>query len=349
MLRQSSNTASANMIVSAARVLAWARVALSRLALSRHSVARALTAAVVIAAVTLAAQAYSSFPGNLPTLQALHAPARSQAPAQTPPRRVLFIGNSYTYFNNLPEMLRGLAASRGLEIDVQMATTGGWKLADHWTHAESAAHRLLRDRKWDIVVLQEQSTLGSTTVIDGVARVGADDQFQQYAKLWQEEIHRAGMTPAFYLTWAKKGAPQDQDALDRAYVSAARAAHALVVPVGRAWKSAREHHAGIELFQPDGSHPSPAGTYLAACTFFAALFDRSPVGLPASITGTPIDPQTAEPASNRRESLAALSGTDAAALQREAWAAWQDVKRHHGYPPVTRPRDSSTSSPRVSR
>jgi hypothetical protein len=245
----------------------------------------------------------------------------------SPPRRVLFIGNSYTYFNNLPEMLRGLAASRGLAIDVGMATTGGWKLSDHWTHSDSEAHRLLRDRKWDVVVLQEQSTLGSMVVTDGVARVGPDDQFQRYAKLWQEEIHRAGMTPAFYLTWAKKGAPQDQDALDRAYTTAARAAGAIVVPVGRAWKGAREHHAGIELFQPDGSHPSPAGTYLAACTFFAALFDRSPVGLPATVTGAPIDPQTSQPVSDRREPLAALSETEAAALQREAWTAWQDTKR----------------------
>ncbi len=81
----------------------------------------------------------------------------------------------------------------------------GWKLSDHWTQVDSAARRLLRDRKWDVVVLQEQSTLGSTAVIDGVARVGPDDQFQRYAKLWQEEIHRAGMTPAFYLTWARKG------------------------------------------------------------------------------------------------------------------------------------------------
>jgi hypothetical protein len=265
--------------------------------------------------------------------------------AQSTPNRVLIIGNSYTYFNNLPDMLRGLAAARGLTIDVEMAATGGWKLSDHWTHADSAAHRLLRDRKWDIVVLQEQSTLGSTTVIDGVARVGADDQFQRYAKSWQEEIHRAGTTPAFYVTWAKKGAPQDQAVLDHAYITAARSARGLVVPVGQAWKGAREHHASIELFQPDGSHPSPAGTYLAACTFFAALFDRSPIGLPTTVSGAPIDPQTARPVSARRESLVSLSEADAAALQREAWAAWQDVKRHNGYPPVTRPSGGSTSKP----
>lgn len=253
--------------------------------------------------------------------------AASSLGAATPPRRVLFIGNSYTYVNNLPDMLRELAAARGITLDVGMATTGGWKLSDHWTTQDSDAHRLLRDRKWDVVVLQEQSTFGSTQVIDGVQRVGADDQFQRYAKLWQEEIRRAGTVPAFYLTWARKGAPDDQAVLDRAYVSAARTANGLVIPVGRAWKGAREHHAGIELFQPDGSHPSPAGTYLAACTFFAAFFDSSPIGLPATVTGAPIDRETSRPIPNTRETLVALSAGDAAALQREAWAAWQASKQ----------------------
>jgi hypothetical protein len=179
-----------------------------------------------------------------------------------------------------------------------------------------------------VVVLQEQSVFGSTRVIDGVQRVGADNQFQRYAKLWQEEIRRVGMTPAFYLTWARKGAPDDQAVLERAYVSAARAAHGLLIPVGRAWQGAREHHASIELFQQDGSHPSPAGTYLAACTFFAAFFDSSPIGLPATVAGAPIDPETARPLPNRRETLVTLSATEAAALQREAWAAWEGFKRH---------------------
>lgn len=160
-----------------------------------------------------------------------------------------------------------------------------------------------------------------------MSRVGADDQFQRYANLWQEELRRSGITPAFYLTWARKGAPDDQALLDRAYIGASRAAHGILVPVGRAWRGARERHASIELFQPDGSHPSPAGTYLAACTFFAALFDSSPIGLPATVAGAPIDPQTSRPIANRRETLVILSAGDAAALQREAWAAWQDFKQ----------------------
>jgi hypothetical protein len=240
---------------------------------------------------------------------------------------VLFIGNSYTYYNNLPEMVRVMAASRGIKVDVGMATTGGWKLSDHWTNQDSDAHRLLRDGKWDAVVLQEQSVLGSTKVVNNVARVGSDEQFQRYAKLWQEEIKRAGAKPVFYVTWARKGAPEDQQALDRAYTRAAKDANGMAVLVGRAWKGAREHHPNIELFIADGSHPSAAGTYLAACTFFAALFDTSPVGLPATITGAPIDPQTDRPIAGRNETLAKLSVSESIALQQEAFGAWQDGKR----------------------
>ena len=256
---------------------------------------------------------------------ALHA----QTPAQSPSRRVLFIGNSYTYVNNLPEMLRGLAASRGLAIDVGMATTGGWKLSDHWTQADSAAHRLLRDRKWDIVVLQEQSTLGSAVVIDGVARVGPDDQFQRYAKLWQEEIHRAGMTPAFYLTWARKGAPQDQAALDRAYSTAARAARgassspsaapgrarvSITLESSCSSRTARIRRRQVPTWPPVRSSPRSSIARRLDCR------QQSPAR--QSIR------KTSQPASDRREPLAALSETDAAALQREAWTAWQEVKRH---------------------
>jgi hypothetical protein len=49
--------------------------------------------------------------------------------------------------------------------------------------------------------------------------------------------------------------------------------------VGYAWFVVRQQDPGIELWQSDQSHPSQAGTYLAACVFYATLFDQSPVGL----------------------------------------------------------------------
>jgi hypothetical protein len=278
-----------------------------------------------------------SFFAALVTTLLVSTASAQQAPAPHV-TRVLFIGNSYTYYNNLPELFLGLATAGKQPVEVKMVSSGGWTLNDHWTKGE--ARQTLTGSRWDFVVIQDQSTLGVNLVIDGVNRVSTDEKFAPAAKWWLEEIQRVGATPVMYLTWARKGAPQDQAMLDYAYVTAASAtpaARAIVSPVGRAWKATREQHKGIELFVEDGSHPSPAGSYLAACTFFSAIFDRTPVGLPATISGSAIDPKTDRPDPNRREKLASLSNADAAALQREAWAAWQDVKKQGGRPAVTRP------------
>lgn len=98
---------------------------------------------------------------------------------------------------------------------------------------------------------------------------------------WAAEIRKAEALTVFYLTWARKATPDDQSVLNDAYVKAARANRAMVAPVGMAWNEVRQKHPSIDLFYTDGSHPSAAGTYLAACTFYAALFNASPVGLPA--------------------------------------------------------------------
>jgi hypothetical protein len=55
---------------------------------------------------------------------------------------------------------------------------------------------------------------------------------------------------------------------------------AAVVPVGEAWRIAHQRSPGLDLWAPDGRHPSQAGTYLAACTFYGVLYEKSPVGNP---------------------------------------------------------------------
>ena len=139
------------------------------------------------------------------------------APALTAPvTRVLFIGNSYTYFNNLPEIVRVLAESAGGgRVEVRMVAPGGWRLADHWQKGE--AHEALRSGTWDFVVLQEQSQLGDPRTVDGKPRVGSDKNFAPAAAQWAAEIERAGARPVFYSTWAKKASPEDQALLNDAY------------------------------------------------------------------------------------------------------------------------------------
>jgi len=277
---------------------------------------------------------------------ALGVVAAGTAPRGAQPVRVLFVGNSYTYFHNLPEMFAALASAGGRPVETRMVAPGGYRLKDHWEKGE--ARKALAERTWDFVVLQDQSTLGVTLFVDGKARVSSDRVFRPSADEWAAEIRKAGARPAFYLTWARKASPEDQDTLTHAYMSAARASRALVSPVGIAWRRVQEERPAIELFEPDGSHPSPSGTYLAACTFYAALFDEDPRGLPETVTGQPVDLETEQVQAGKRAVLAKLSAEHARVMQHAAWQAWQEVKKSGGYievkplspglPPLPAPR-----------
>ena len=187
--------------------------------------------------------------------------------------QVLFIGNSFTARNDLPGLLARMAASRGLELRHDLISAGGASLRMHWNRG--AALDAIRATAYDFVVLQEQSTLP----VKNAAR------FHDNVRLFIDPIRQSGATPALYLTWARRNAPETQRALTDAYTAIANETGAVLVPVGIAWEAFQRAHASPVLHDKDLSHPSPAGTYLAACVFFAVLFGESPPGLPCDVPG----------------------------------------------------------------
>jgi len=198
---------------------------------------------------------------------------KEKKPAAPVFRHVLFIGNSYTSTHDLPEMVAGMAKAAGLPVQlrVEADVTDAATLEDHWG-APSVRDRI-RERRWDFVVLQEQS----------LRPLKKPDRMEKYAKLLAAEIRKRGAKPVFFLTWAREERPHAQEELNRAYFRIADKLKATVVPVGPAWARVRKERSMLKLFAYDGSHPTPAGTYLAACVFFAVLTGRSPVGLPAKL------------------------------------------------------------------
>jgi hypothetical protein len=269
-------------------------------------------------------------------LGAAGAALAAQSPAASPascPKSILFIGNSYTYFNNVPEMVASLMAEgAGCHVQTRMIAPGGAELRKQW--ADDHTRAALTERKWDYVILQEQSTLGRDYYVDGNARAVGDELFAPAAALWSKAARDAGAQPVFYLTWSRKGTPEDQAALNHAYFSAARQAGAPVAPAGIAWQLVRRERPDLELYWKDGSHPSPAGSYLAACAIYATLLHRDPSGLPSRITGTPIsvegtpvDPSTEKLAPGKSPTLVDLSAGDAAVIQGAAWRAWVQVSK----------------------
>lgn len=240
---------------------------------------------------------------------------------------VLFIGNSYTYFNNLPEMFAKLAeAGHQKKIIYAMQAPGGLRLKDHWTRPETRT--ALSTGKWDYVVLQDQSTLGTNYYFEGKPRIPTDELFHPYAIDFAKAIKDANAIPVFYLTWARKKVPEDQAALNAAYMRAARETKSIVAPAGLAWAAIEEHSPSINLFYKDGSHPSPAGTYLNACVFYATIFGRSPVGLPSRISGTPVNLDTEKLQPGTTAVLVDLPSAEARKLQQAAWDASIYVRLH---------------------
>lgn len=243
---------------------------------------------------------------------------------------VLFLGNSYTYFNNLPGIFSELArAGHQCKVDARMVARGGVRLKDHWDGEE--AHEALNSQRWDYVVLQDQSTLGVAYYFEGKARVTSDAVFLPYAEKWAAEIVRHGGRPVFYLTWARKDTPEDQAALNYAYIHAAKKTGSIVAPVGLAWQQVRQRSPTDDLYYQDGSHPSQAGSYLAACAMYAAIFHRSPAGLSSHITGPAVNLDTEKLEPEKIVTLVDLPPSAASRLQAAAWRAWQSLEKNGGY------------------
>jgi hypothetical protein len=210
------------------------------------------------------------------------------APRAMPPLRVLFVGNSYTFVNDLPGMFARLAAAGGFEVQTAMVAPGGWTLAQHAASAETL--QAIRGTRWHYVVLQEQS------VVPAVERERAEHMVPAVRTL-AREIADSGGAPLLYMTWGRRdGLPSAgygdfaamQSALSEAFVAIARELGIGLAPVGAAWREAHARDPRIDLWQSDGSHPTVEGTYLAACVFYATMFKRSPVGL-AYVAGLPAE------------------------------------------------------------
>jgi hypothetical protein len=250
------------------------------------------------------------------------------------PLRVLFIGNSFTYFNNLPRLLEQFSASAGRSLQTRMVVEGGATLKDQWDKGD--ALKAIREGGWDYVVLQDQSTLG-VFLINGQSHIADPKYFYKYALLFQREIERAGSRTIFYLTWAREDAPaRDQVALNYAYTSIARQLRSLLAPVGIVWQQVRYENPKLSLYIEDKSHPQGPGSYLAACVFYATIYNESPLGLPNQIAGNPTD-DDGNVDTKKNVTLVNLSSGDAALIQRTAWQTYERMQRLGGYLPAPKP------------
>lgn len=189
--------------------------------------------------------------------------------------RVLFAGNSYTYFSNMPHLVSLISDSTNTKLITSKSVAGGVSLSDHWRgEKELKTMGLIKTGNFDIVVLQGQS----------MGTIDQPDSFFIYAQKLSSFIEEHGAKPCLYETWAREKVPQYQETITREYTKVAKDNDALIARVGEAWALARELRPGIELYAPDGSHPSELGAFLTACVFVKALTNEFPTSLQSRYT-----------------------------------------------------------------
>ena len=199
---------------------------------------------------------------------------------------VLFIGNSYTYYNNLPEMISNIANDLGDTVNYDQNTPGGTSLYAH-SQNQTTINKI-NQQNWDFVVLQDQSQRPSLSPSYVAASV------YPYATQLVNLINSNYICsePVFYMTWGRKYGDQTncqsyppvctflgmQERLRDSYLTMGLDNNASVSPVGIAFKNSISLDSTIDLYTSDNSHPSIYGSYLAACTFYSTIFKKSSVG-----------------------------------------------------------------------
>jgi hypothetical protein len=191
--------------------------------------------------------------------------------------RVLFLGNSLTYENDLPGMLEQLAATAGVVwIEARDASQPGYALEDHWNTPASRA--ALDEGGWDVVILQQ----GPSSLPESRANLVT------WADVWGEAIREQGGAAALYMVWPDRSRLDFFDDVRESYEAGAEAADGALYAAGEAWRSAWDRDPSLALYGPDDLHPSVLGTYLAALTIYRGITGRAP----PSLTWLGIAPET---------------------------------------------------------
>ena len=252
------------------------------------------------------------------------APAAAK-PSQETPVRVLFLGNSYTYGNKLPQFVAALAAAdkTARPLQVEMIASGGKDLV--WHAGNRASQKAIAAGRWDYVILQDQSLTPTL----------APHRTHQGARKLHAAITKAGARTMLFMTWQRRPTPEMlkkypnmHQRNSKTYMDLAREFKAAVAPVGYAWKMAYDANPNWPLYAKDNSHPRRMGAYLTGCVFYSMIYNKSPIGLPAKVTIS---------GKGKRRTVLGVPPVDARKLQAIAWQAVKQAKKELTNKPTTRP------------
>lgn len=229
---------------------------------------------------------------------------KSAAPA---PIKVLFIGNSQIFYNDLPKLLEALAESAPADrprIKADQLVAGGASLERHWNRGdgEKTAREKIAAEKWDYVIIQE-------------IYYGKPDSFNQYARLFDELIRRQGAKTILFSTASiNKDYPQGFHQLHDMHVALGKELKVPVAVGGKAWLTYWGDNPTeaerLDLYHADKAHPGVKGSYINACAIYAAITGLTPVGLTNRLPNLPEE---------------TLSPVQAKRFQEAAWHVHQQI------------------------
>jgi hypothetical protein len=246
-------------------------------------------------------------------------PAKAEYATHTQPRAprnpkvvsVLFLGNSLTYYNEIPRMTAEIGARGKRPLRVDAVTRSGVTLEQLWN--ETDARKKLWLETWDYVVLQ-----GGAGMANPLHNAEA---FHRYLELFAADVRKSGAEPLFYLVWRTEQPPS----YERVAVDAAKRARLRVIPAGIAWlgliRSGRFQRLDI-----DGLHPDARGAYLVACSVYSTIYGKPAHGAPRDFRHLAARHELYDDALRTQT----IDPEDARALQDAAWAAVQRMKAAPG-------------------
>jgi len=221
-------------------------------------------------------------------------PAFSQKTAQED-LNILFVGNSYTHMNEMPFIFDKIAKSKGKSVHVEMNTRSGSSFQIHTTRPD--LFQTIKSRKWDFIVLQGYSR--ELSYEPEYLDTATMPYIQQI--LDSVYLNDSCTNVLLYMTWGYKEGFLEREETDTyekmadkiaaGYQYLSDSLNLPIVPVGMVWKNVRKKYPEIELYDADKAHPSKNGSYIAASSFYTAIFNESPEGAITSTISNEIAPK----------------------------------------------------------
>ena len=188
--------------------------------------------------------------------------------------KILFVGNSFTFYWNLPSIVESMAAEKEIFLDIHQSTAGGASLKQHWFGDKNLnTKKLIESGDYSTIILQDYSSNPLLKTKE------SNEYFNRFIQLVKSNQGQ----PIIYGTWMFRSISSKKykgsDPIQYALKPISTKTNTTIAPVGTAFRLFQEKHPEIPIFTSDNKHPSAVGSYLAACVFYKILTGKSPLGL----------------------------------------------------------------------